>query len=128
MVSQTYTKSSLEYEPSKPPAATVTIQHTPSLPHPPPTSTSNTTTNTTTTTTTTTTTSKTYEPRKEVQESFEEAPLWAAVITYIGYLILNVFGYLRDFLRYVGLEVRDEPAFATSDGSMSFIAHRRCVP
>ena len=39
-----------------------------------------------------------------MQESFEEAPLWAAVVTYMGYLILNVFGYLRDFLRLSGLE------------------------
>ena len=41
---------------------------------------------------------------KESQESFEEAPMWAAVITYIGYLILNLFGFLRDFLRCIGLE------------------------
>jgi hypothetical protein len=38
------------------------------------------------------------------QESFEEAPLWAAVITIIGYMLLNVFGWVRDFLRNVGIE------------------------
>jgi serine palmitoyltransferase len=38
------------------------------------------------------------------QESFEEAPLWAAIITYIGYGILNLFGWLRDFLRNIGVE------------------------
>jgi hypothetical protein len=41
---------------------------------------------------------------RKMQESFEEAPLWAAVITYIGYLILNIYGWLRDFLRFVGIE------------------------
>lgn len=38
------------------------------------------------------------------QESFEEAPFWAAFITYLGYLILNIFGWFRDSLRYFGLE------------------------
>ena len=48
--------------------------------------------------------SKTASTRREVQESFEEAPLWSAIITYIGYLILNVFGWIRDFMRLSGLE------------------------
>lgn len=47
-----------------------------------------------------------YSAKREVQESFEEAPLWAAVITYMGYLILNIFGWLRDFLRYSGFETK----------------------
>jgi len=42
--------------------------------------------------------------RQEIHESFEEAPFWAAFITIIGYMILNMFGWLRDFLRRVGLE------------------------
>jgi hypothetical protein len=41
---------------------------------------------------------------RKMQESFEEAPLWAAIITYIGYLILNIYGWLRDFLRFTGIE------------------------
>ncbi len=41
-----------------------------------------------------------------LNESFEEAPLWAAVITYMGYLILNIFGWLRDTLRYLGVETK----------------------
>jgi hypothetical protein len=41
---------------------------------------------------------------KQVTESFEEAPLWAAIITYMGYLLLNIFGWFRDSLRYVGIE------------------------
>ena len=41
---------------------------------------------------------------RKMQESFEEAPLWAAVITYMGYLILNIYGWLRDFLRFTGIE------------------------
>ena len=38
------------------------------------------------------------------QQLFEETPLLVAVITYIGYGVLVVFGYVRDFLRYYGLE------------------------
>eukprot|EP00730_Choanoeca_flexa_P007285 TRINITY_DN12308_c2_g12_i2.p1 TRINITY_DN12308_c2_g12~~TRINITY_DN12308_c2_g12_i2.p1 ORF type:complete len:532 (+),score=132.61 TRINITY_DN12308_c2_g12_i2:82-1596(+) len=38
------------------------------------------------------------------QEEFEETPLLVALITYIGYGILFVFGHIRDFLRYTGLE------------------------
>lgn len=33
------------------------------------------------------------------QQLFEETPLLVAVITYIGYGVLVVFGYFRDFLR-----------------------------
>ncbi|XP_070972324.1 serine palmitoyltransferase 2 isoform X1 [Oncorhynchus clarkii lewisi] len=32
-------------------------------------------------------------------ESFEETPMLVAVLTYMGYGILTIFGYLRDFLR-----------------------------
>ena len=32
-------------------------------------------------------------------ESFEETPMLVAVLTYMGYGILTVFGYLRDFMR-----------------------------
>ena len=44
------------------------------------------------------------EPTRIQDANFEETPLIVAVITYIGYGILVVFGYLRDFLRYRGLE------------------------
>ena len=37
------------------------------------------------------------KPKK--QQLFEETPLVVAVITYIGYGILVVIGYFRDFLR-----------------------------
>uniref|UniRef100_A0A672PMS7 serine C-palmitoyltransferase n=1 Tax=Sinocyclocheilus grahami TaxID=75366 RepID=A0A672PMS7_SINGR len=37
--------------------------------------------------------------KKPFVESFEETPLLVAVLTYIGYGILTIFGYLRDFLR-----------------------------
>uniref|UniRef100_A0A8C6U2P7 serine C-palmitoyltransferase n=1 Tax=Neogobius melanostomus TaxID=47308 RepID=A0A8C6U2P7_9GOBI len=37
-------------------------------------------------------------------ESFEETPLLVAVLTYMGYGILTVFGYLRDFLRHWNIE------------------------
>ncbi|XP_051501654.1 serine palmitoyltransferase 2-like isoform X3 [Myxocyprinus asiaticus] len=36
---------------------------------------------------------------KSFVESFEETPLLVAVFTYMGYGILTIFGYLRDFLR-----------------------------
>jgi serine palmitoyltransferase len=37
-------------------------------------------------------------------EFFEETPLYIAVLTYIGYGILIIFGHLRDFLRKWNLE------------------------
>ncbi|XP_073528317.1 serine palmitoyltransferase 3-like isoform X1 [Phyllobates terribilis] len=42
--------------------------------------------------------------KKEYKESFEEAPLYIPVLTYLGYGILILFGYLRDFMRRWGLE------------------------
>lgn len=41
---------------------------------------------------------KMVEQRKNY-ESFEETPLWVAILTYLGYGILIVFGHLADFLR-----------------------------
>ena len=35
---------------------------------------------------------------------FEQTPISIAVMTYIAYAILILFGYLRDFLRFYGLE------------------------
>ncbi|XP_061119107.1 serine palmitoyltransferase 2-like [Conger conger] len=37
-------------------------------------------------------------------ESFEETPMLVAVLTYMGYGILTIFGYLRDFLRQWKIE------------------------
>ncbi|MED6263828.1 Serine palmitoyltransferase 2, partial [Characodon lateralis] len=42
--------------------------------------------------------------KKPFMESFEETPLLVAVLTYMGYGILTVFGYLRDFLRHWNIE------------------------
>ncbi|KAI3363062.1 hypothetical protein L3Q82_011728, partial [Scortum barcoo] len=42
--------------------------------------------------------------RQHRQESFEQAPIYVAVLTYLGFGIVTLFGYLRDFLRAVGLE------------------------
>lgn len=39
-------------------------------------------------------------------ESFEETPMLVAVLTYMGYGILTIFGYLRDFLRSWKIEKR----------------------
>jgi hypothetical protein len=41
-------------------------------------------------------------PRRS--EDFEQTPIWIAVMTYIAYAILILFGYLRDFMRFYGLE------------------------
>ncbi|CAF1514754.1 unnamed protein product, partial [Adineta ricciae] len=38
------------------------------------------------------------------REEFEETPTWTAVVTVLGYAILSALGWLRDFLRNVGLE------------------------
>lgn len=37
-------------------------------------------------------------------ESYEETPMLVAVLTYVGYGILTVFGYFRDFLRHWKIE------------------------
>ncbi|XP_039996010.1 serine palmitoyltransferase 3 [Xiphias gladius] len=42
--------------------------------------------------------------RQHRQECFEQAPIYVAVMTYLGFGIVTLFGYLRDFLRAVGLE------------------------
>ncbi|XP_057703625.1 serine palmitoyltransferase 3 isoform X1 [Corythoichthys intestinalis] len=41
------------------------------------------------------------------QEVFEKAPMHVAVMTYVGFGIVTLFGYFRDFLRAVGLEKRN---------------------
>uniref|UniRef100_A0A671YS15 serine C-palmitoyltransferase n=1 Tax=Sparus aurata TaxID=8175 RepID=A0A671YS15_SPAAU len=42
--------------------------------------------------------------RQHRHESFEQAPMYVAVMTYLGFGIVTLFGYFRDFLRAVGLE------------------------
>lgn len=42
--------------------------------------------------------------RKTWWESFEETPLYAAIWTYLGYGLLVIVGYVRDFFRNIGLE------------------------
>ncbi|KAK7901981.1 hypothetical protein WMY93_018750 [Mugilogobius chulae] len=37
-------------------------------------------------------------------EPFEQAPMYVAVMTYLGFGLVTLFGYFRDFLRAVGLE------------------------
>ncbi|CAF4171689.1 unnamed protein product, partial [Rotaria sordida] len=37
-------------------------------------------------------------------ESFEESPTWAIVITILSFTLHIVLGWFRDFLRYIGLE------------------------
>ena len=40
------------------------------------------------------------------REEYEETPLLQAIFTYICYIVLNIFGYLRDFMRQTGIENR----------------------
>ena len=54
-------------------------------------------------------------------EEFEETPTWAAVVTVLGYAVLSALGWLRDFLRYAGLEKKTtsqdpNPKASTKDG------------
>ncbi|KAM4729432.1 serine palmitoyltransferase 3 [Anableps anableps] len=42
--------------------------------------------------------------RQLSHDTFEQPPMYVAVMTYLGYGIVTLFGYLRDFLRAVGLE------------------------
>jgi len=44
------------------------------------------------------------QSQSETHEEFEETPTWAAIVTILGYAILSAFGWLRDFLRDIGLE------------------------
>jgi hypothetical protein len=37
-------------------------------------------------------------------EEFEETPLYAAVLTYLSYAVLCLFGWLRDFMRQSNIE------------------------
>ncbi|XP_062973977.1 serine palmitoyltransferase 2 [Elgaria multicarinata webbii] len=42
--------------------------------------------------------------KRPFNEAFEETPMLVAVLTYVGYGVLTLFGYLRDFLRYWKIE------------------------
>ena len=44
------------------------------------------------------------QSRCKNREEFEETPTWAAVVTVLGYAVLSALGWLRDFLRHIGLE------------------------
>ncbi|ESO92142.1 hypothetical protein LOTGIDRAFT_233207 [Lottia gigantea] len=45
--------------------------------------------------------------RDDFHESFEETPLVVAIFTYISYIIIVLIGYIRDYLRYLGID-RDQ--------------------
>lgn len=40
----------------------------------------------------------------ESRDEFEETPFHAAIMTYLSYFFLVIFGYFRDFMRNHGLE------------------------
>ncbi|KAJ7341637.1 hypothetical protein JRQ81_005976 [Phrynocephalus forsythii] len=42
--------------------------------------------------------------KRPFNESFEQAPMYVAVLTFVGFAVATLFGYLRDFLRAYGLQ------------------------
>uniref|UniRef100_K7FYT5 Serine palmitoyltransferase 3-like n=1 Tax=Pelodiscus sinensis TaxID=13735 RepID=K7FYT5_PELSI len=42
--------------------------------------------------------------KRPFHEHFEQAPMYVAVLTYMGFGVGTLFGYLRDFMRACGLE------------------------
>ncbi|CAN8008870.1 unnamed protein product [Ixodes pacificus] len=44
------------------------------------------------------------QARRKGKDDFEETPLLMALSTYLSYVILGIFGHIRDFMRSVGLE------------------------
>jgi hypothetical protein len=55
---------------------------------------------------------------------FEDTPLIQAVFTYICYAVLNVFGWLRDFMRQTGVERRKGAADNNSSVSEMIIIRK----
>jgi hypothetical protein len=49
---------------------------------------------------------------------YEDTPLIQAIYTYICYIVLNLFGWIRDFLRKTGIERR--PGAADPNPSVIF--------
>ena len=47
---------------------------------------------------------KLKEFKETFVEEFEDTPFQVAVLTYLSYFFLILFGYLRDFMRKYGLE------------------------
>ncbi|KAM9271656.1 serine palmitoyltransferase 3 [Morus bassanus] len=45
--------------------------------------------------------------KKTFIEQFEQAPMYVAVLTFLGFGVGTIFGYLRDFMRAWGLEKRN---------------------
>ena len=82
------------------------------------------------------------ELKHKFHEEFEETPTWAAVVTILGYAVLSVLGWLRDFLRHIGLEEKknaQDPnpkvyiyiyicSFQTKERSISFVLIQDFVP
>ena len=52
---------------------------------------------------------KLKEFKESFDEEFEDTPFQVAVLTYLSYFFLNLFGYLRDFMRKYGLERSKAP-------------------
>ena len=42
--------------------------------------------------------------RRQPKELFDPPPLWDALLTYISYALISLFGYLADFWRRVGVK------------------------
>ena len=55
-------------------------------------------------------------------EEFEDTPFQVAVLTYLSYFFLILFGYLRDFMRKYGLERSKAPK--ESGNGVSYLQNR----
>lgn len=52
---------------------------------------------------------KLKEFKESFTEDFEDTPFQVAVLTYLSYFFLILFGYLRDYMRKYGLERSKAP-------------------
>ncbi|XP_074631166.1 serine palmitoyltransferase 2-like [Acropora palmata] len=55
-------------------------------------------------------------------EEFEDTPFQVAVLTYLSYFFLILFGYLRDFMRKYGLERSKAPKESENEGFVPLYA------
>lgn len=60
-------------------------------------------------------------------ESFEETPLLVAIITYISYGILIIFGYIRELLRKCNLEKAPVASEYLTEVSLQLMITLHCL-
>lgn len=65
---------------------------------------------------------KLKEFKESFTEDFEDTPFQVAVLTYLSYFFLILFGYLRDFMRKYGLEKSKAPKEGGNEGFVPLYA------